>query len=47
MNIAYEIRGAQVQLVVALVDEDALVVEHRPHRAVEDDDLLRIEEARD
>src|SRR5207248_2347898 len=47
VNVAHQIRGAQVQFVIALVDEDALVVEHRPHRTVEDDDLLRVEQARD
>jgi hypothetical protein len=44
---AYEIRGPGVQLVVALIDEDALAVQHRPHRAVEEDDAVRVEESLD
>src|SRR5258706_14022247 len=47
VNIAHEVWGADVQLVVALVDEHALVVKHRAHPTVEDDDLLRVEEAGD
>src|SRR5207237_3583252 len=31
--VAHKIGCAQVELVVALVDEDTLVVEHRPHSA--------------
>jgi hypothetical protein len=44
---AYEIRRAKIQLVVALVDEHALVIEHRAHRAVEDDYLERIQQPLD
>src|SRR4029079_3143758 len=35
--VAHEIGRAQVQLIVALVDEHAFVVELRAHRAIEDD----------
>ena len=44
VHVAHEIGRAEVQLVVALVDEHALAVQHRPHRAVEDDDALRVEQ---
>ncbi len=44
MNVTHELGRADVQLVVALVDEHALAVQHRPHRAVEDDDRFRVEE---
>ena len=47
VNIAHEVGRAKVQFVVALVDEHALVVEHRAHRAVEDDDLVRVEKPGD
>jgi hypothetical protein len=36
----HDLRIADVQLVVALVDEDALRIEHRPHRAVEEVDMF-------
>ncbi len=35
-----DLRRPKIQLVVALVDEDAFGVEHRPHRAVEEVDVL-------
>jgi len=35
-----DLRRAKIQLVIALVDEDALRIEHRPHRAVEEVDVL-------
>ena len=36
VDLAHEIGITQVQLVVAAIDIDALGVEHRAHRAVED-----------
>ena len=47
MHFAHELRRPEVELVVALVDEDALAIEHRAHRAVEDDDELGIEQPLD
>jgi hypothetical protein len=44
MHVTHEIGRANVQLVIALVDEDSLRIQHRPHRAVEQDDGLGIEE---
>ena len=40
-----EVGCSRVQLIVALVDEDAARVQHRPHRAVEDDDGFGVEQA--
>ena len=40
MDLGDEIRLREVQRVEALVDEDALRVEHRPHRAVAHEDPL-------
>src|SRR5690606_38891296 len=36
VHVLHELRLPQVQLVVAAVDEDALLVEHRAHGAVEE-----------
>ena len=40
VHLEHDLRIAEIQLVVALVDEDALGVEHRPHRAIEEVDVL-------
>jgi hypothetical protein len=40
MDLGDQIRLGDVQRVEALVDEDALRIEHRPHRAVTDEDAL-------
>jgi hypothetical protein len=40
VHFEHDLRIADVQLVVALVDEDALRIEHRPHRSVEEVDML-------
>ena len=47
VHLADEIGRAKVELIVALIDEHAFGVEHRPHRAVEDDDLIWVEQALD
>ena len=44
MHVAHEVRRAEVQLVVALVDEDAPGVQHRAHGAVEEDERLGIDQ---
>ncbi len=44
VDVAHQVGRADVQLVVALVDEHALAVQHRPHRPVEDDYRFRVEE---
>ena len=40
VHLGDQIRLREVQRVEALVDEDALRIEHRPHRAVADEDAL-------
>src|SRR5205085_4907750 len=40
MDIEHDLRTAEIQLVVALVDEDAFGIEHRPHRSIEEVDVL-------
>jgi hypothetical protein len=40
VNLAYQIRIAQVQLVVAAIDVDTFRVKHGAHRAVEDEDAI-------
>jgi hypothetical protein len=45
VNTAHQVGCAQVQLVVALVDEHALRIEHRADGAVEKDERLGIEQA--
>ena len=40
VDLLHQVRPRQVQRVEALVDEHALRVEHRPHRAVADEDAL-------
>jgi hypothetical protein len=47
VNRAHEVGCPRVQFIVALVDEDALAVEHRPHRPVEEDDAVGIEQLPD
>ncbi len=46
MDLGDEIRLGEIQLVEGSVEEDALAVEHRPHRAVADQDtrVERVEE---
>jgi hypothetical protein len=44
VHVTHEIRRAQVQVVVALIDEHAPRIEHRPHCPVEDEDGVGIEE---
>src|SRR5205814_1855070 len=43
VNLPHHVWRAKIQLVIALIDEHALAVEHRAHRAVKDDDRLRVE----
>jgi hypothetical protein len=40
VHFQHDLWIAEIQLVVALVDEDALGVEHRPHRAIEEVDVF-------
>ena len=40
MDLGDQIGLGDVQRVEALVDEDALRIEHRPHRAVTDEDAI-------
>src|SRR5262249_14822737 len=40
MDVEDDLRIADVQLVVALVDEDALGIEHRPRRPIEEVDVF-------
>jgi hypothetical protein len=40
-----QVRARGVQFIVTLVDVDALRVQHRSHRAVEDDDAFGIEQS--
>ena len=44
VNLAHQIGIAEIQLVVAAIDVDALGIEHRAHRAVEDVDAVGFEE---
>ncbi len=44
VDAEHEVGRAQVELVVALIDEDAALVQHRAHRAIEDDDAIGIEQ---
>ena len=44
VNLAHEVGVAQIQFVVAAIDVDALGIEHRAHRAVEDVDAVGFEE---
>ena len=44
VDFANEIGRAKVQLVIALVDEDAFRIELRPHRSVYYDYFLRVEQ---
>ena len=44
VDVAHELRCSQAQLIVALVDEHALSIEHRAHRAVEEHDPARVEQ---
>src|SRR5262249_24992484 len=37
MNLAHQIGVTEIQLIVAAVDVDAFGVEHRPHRAIDDE----------
>src|SRR5688572_33063107 len=41
----HQVGGPGVQFIVALVDEHPPGIQHRPYRAVEDDDAFRVEEA--
>ena len=43
VNVAHQVGCLDVQLIVALVDEHALGVQHRSHGAVEHDDALGIQ----
>ena len=45
VHLAHELRRADVQLVVTLIDEYAFAIEHRPHRPVEHDDGVGVEHA--
>ena len=45
MNVPHQMGTAQVQFVVALVDEDAFGIEHRSERSVEQDEGGGIDEA--
>jgi hypothetical protein len=45
VHLAHELGGADAQLVVRLVDEDAPRVQLGAHRAVEQHDLGRVEQA--
>jgi hypothetical protein len=45
VNLLHQVGRLQVQLVVAHVDEDALRVQHRPHRAVEQVDAPVVDQA--
>ena len=40
MHVEHDLWHAEIELVVALVDEDAFGVEHRPHRSIEEVDVL-------
>ena len=40
MDLTDQVGVRQIQLVEAFVDEDALRIEHGPHRAVADEDAL-------
>ena len=40
VNLLDEVRVGQVQLVEAAVEEDSMLVQHRPHGAVANEDLL-------
>ena len=39
-----EIGRAQIELIITLIDEYTFAIEHRPHRTIEHDDAMRIEE---
>ena len=45
VNLPHQIGRAEVELIVALVDEHAFRVEHRAHRTVEDGDARGIQES--
>ena len=42
MNLAHQIGIAEIQFVVAAINVDALCIEHRPHRAIEDVDGVAV-----
>ena len=43
MDLAHQVGITEIQFVVAAIDVDALGVEHRAHRAVEDVNAVGIE----
>ena len=44
VEVAHHVGRADVELIIALIDEDAACVEHRPHGTVEQHERLRIDQ---